>query len=74
MTDIRGILSNNIERIQDIIWDIENKPNDFMKENSSVQGVLAVAQQVEISLVALRADLDSASCALSSHELGGENG
>lgn len=59
MTYVRGVLSNNIERAQDIIWDIENKPHDFMKENSSVQGVRAVAQQIEMSLVALRSDIDN---------------
>lgn len=59
MTDVRGILSNNIERIQNIIWDIENAYLDFDKEKPAVQGALVVAKQIEVSLTALRADIDN---------------
>ena len=56
MSDPHAIVSNNVQRIQDIIWDIENK-DDFDKQNPSVLGILEVAKQIEISLVALRTDL-----------------
>jgi hypothetical protein len=62
-----AIISNNVERIQDIIWDIENK-DDFDKKNPSVLGVLEVAKQIEISLVALRMDLIARSPQESGHD------
>lgn len=56
---LRGVLANNIERATDIIWDLQNKP-EFNKDDPSVLGVVAVAEQMLISLTALLVDCDNA--------------
>lgn len=54
---LRGVLTNNIDRTNDIIWDLQNKP-EFDKDSGSVLGVIAVAEQMLVSLTALLVDLD----------------
>lgn len=56
---LRGVLTNNIERANDIVWDLQNKP-EFDKSDPSVLGVMAVAEQMVVSLTALLVDLDNA--------------
>lgn len=56
---IRGVLTNNIERAIDVVWDLQNKP-EFNKNDPSTLGVIAVAEQIVVSLTALVVDLDNA--------------
>lgn len=58
---LRGVLSNNIERANDIIWDLQNKP-EFNKTEPNTMGVIAVAEQIVVSLTALLVDHDAAQC------------
>lgn len=52
----RQVIANNLERCQDVIWDLKNKP-EFDKNDGSVLGVIAVCEQIEVSLAALMVDL-----------------
>lgn len=55
---LRGVLTNNIDRCNDIIWDLQNKP-EFDKSDPNVSGVMAVAEQMLVSLTALLVDCDN---------------
>lgn len=54
---LRGVLTNNIDRACDIIWDLTNKP-EFDKDDPNVLGVVAAAENILVSLTALLADCD----------------
>lgn len=54
---LRGVLTNNIDRAHDIIWDLTNKP-EFSKSDPNVLGVVTVAEQMLVSLTALLVDCD----------------
>lgn len=57
---LRGVLTNNIDRCNDIIWDLQNK-DEFNKQDPNVLGVIAVAEQILVSLTALLVDCDASS-------------
>lgn len=57
---LRGVLSNNIDRAHDIIWDLTNKP-EFSKSDPNVLGVMMVAENILVSLTALLVDCDNCS-------------
>jgi hypothetical protein len=54
---LRGVLSNNIERCQDVLWDLKNK-DVFDKSDGQILGIIAVCEQMEMSLTALLVDCD----------------
>lgn len=52
----RQVIANNLERCQDVLWDLKNKP-EFDKNDPNVLGIIAVCEQMEVSLAALMVDL-----------------
>jgi hypothetical protein len=55
---LRSVLMNNIGRCNNIVWDLQNK-TEFNKDEPNVLGVIAVVEQILVSLTALLVDCDN---------------